>query len=251
MCDHLGEKISTRLLLSLTVVLSSSLINLLIFTTAVASTDEKEDEEILSRPVQDQKFETYQNDDYGFSIEYPADWEISDYRISEEVKDLHQNEPWNMSDDVCFRAPDIKIEERLNGTPYSPAHLCIMIFEIKAEKYLDPNEMTIKTKAVPNMTAQQIALGDLMHGFFFLEETRGELVRNNETTFGLGNYPGWRIDATYSYTSESGTDAGYDIGIYSVTEGKISIVRSASVDLVALEYLPILQRMISSFHITG
>jgi hypothetical protein len=197
--------------------------------------------------TQEQQFETYENDNYGFSIEYPSDWRIDEADLTYSTKDQEVLPPWeSVIDDVQILAPDIVIEGVFNDKPLPPADLSIWVFELKQEEYLDTNDMTVKTRIVPNFTPRDLIQGWIEHKSNFWG-SNFKTIRDNETTFGAGNYPAWKVDATTDIMD----DTYFNSMIYSVYNGKIYGLKSSFVDLAVPEYLPILQRMIDSFHITN
>lgn len=128
----------------------------------------------------------------------------------------------------------------------SPAFLSISVFEPKQEKYLDPNEMTIKSRIVPDFTSNEIAQNWIRHNTDFFGPNLFETVRNNETVVGIGKYPAWKVDAMNKFA-----DPSYNSMIYSVFNNKIYAIDSYITSLAAPEYLPTIQKMIDSFQITN
>jgi hypothetical protein len=136
-------------------------------------------------------------------------------------------------------------ETQLHRLP--PAGLDVWVLDFNEEKYLDPSNMTIKTRTVPNFTSQDIAEG-------WIDYTREvgvgfnsfKIIRNNETTLGAGKYPAWRVDAL----TGQGPDQNYHSVIYSVFNNRIYGLESSMVSLVAPEYLPIIEKIVDSFQTT-
>jgi hypothetical protein len=236
--------------------LSAILILPVIIPNGSASTDNGEDieeEEDLEEEEQSQttgqQNESYQSDLYGFSIEYPSGWELYEPEVNEFTESIKEDDlekPWDTLDDVCFHAPDKVIEGRYNNNPMMPASLCIAVLSLKVEEYLDTNDMTVKTRIKPEMTARDMAEGYLTQGVF-----PGDLVKSEETAFGTGNYSAWQVDTQRNVeTPQYGIANDYNVGIYSIVGGKIYRIEYWAIDLAVPEYLPILQKMVDSFHIT-
>jgi hypothetical protein len=72
-----------------------------------------------------------------------------------------------------------------------------------------------------------------------------EKIRENQTVFRVGKYPAWKVDAMV----HAGFGYYYSI-IYSVYHGKIYGLQTYIEELYVPEYLPTIQKMIDSFHIT-
>jgi hypothetical protein len=79
----------------------------------------------------------------------------------------------------------------------------------------------------------------------FFGQNLFKTVRNNETEVGIENYPAWGVDSMNKFA-----DGSYDSTIYSVFNNKIYEIDANIASLAVPEYLPIIQQMIDTFHIT-
>jgi hypothetical protein len=101
--------------------------------------------------------------------------------------------PWRaIGGDVEVHAPVITMEGMRNGGLVSPASISISVYEPRQEEYLDPNDMTIKSRIVPNFTSQELAEEWIAFNADFYGPGLFEMVRKNETAFGQGQYPACR-----------------------------------------------------------
>lgn len=208
----------------------------LVIPSGFASTDNEEDVEEDEQPqTTGQQYKSYQNDLYGFSVEYPSGWERDEKEVNkftESIKEDDLEKPWDTLDDVCFHAPDKVIEGRYNNNPLMPASLCIAVLSQKAEQYLDTNDMTVKTRIKSDMTARDMAEGYLTEGVF-----PGALVKSEEITFGAGNYSAWQVDTQRNVeTPQYGIANDYHVSIYSTVGEKIYRIEYWAIDLAAPEY---------------
>ena len=198
----------------LSAAIGISLVFSLLSSTVYASTDDEE--------LEDPQYDTYENDYLGFTIQHPSDWEIYEadtYLSSEDraqVKKSEVMEPWaKATADNAFNAPFTTIEGLEFDKPIVPAGLDVWVLGFNEEKYLDPNDMTVKSRTVPNFTSRDIAQGWIDYNTKQYP-TSFKLVRNNETTLGVGKYPAWRVDAI-----TGDVDPNYHSVIYSVVDDKI------------------------------
>jgi hypothetical protein len=56
---------------------------------------------------QEQSFETYENPNLGFTIDYPTGWAVGESDLSEDMKDNHLMDPWNSISDVIIATPEV------------------------------------------------------------------------------------------------------------------------------------------------
>jgi hypothetical protein len=183
--------------------------------------------------AQEEQFETYTNDNLGFTIDYPSGWDLHEVDWGEDIKDEHIKTPWDPIYDVDISSPEVTKEG------IRQASLSVSIFELKEEEFLDPNDMTIKSRITPNFTSRDLVEGWKTSNLWGNER----IIRENETAFGTGKYPGSGLDVMKRGNF-------YSSIIYSVYEGKIYGIRTDMAELAVPEYLPTIQKMIDSFHIT-
>jgi hypothetical protein len=195
--------------------------------------------------AQAQPLEKYQNNNLGFTIDYPSGWGIHEADLSEDIKEQEIMKPWeSLLHDVTFSASEVTIEGVGEGNPRTPAYLQIQVFEPREEEYLDPSDMKIKSRTTPIFTSRDLAEGWITYNTNFWGGLF-EKVRENATVFGVGKYPALRVDAM----NHGGDTPYYDSIIYSVYNGKIYGIQAHMAGLAVPEYLPVIQKMIDSFHI--
>jgi hypothetical protein len=170
---------------------------------------------------------------------------IDDSLSLEYYKEQDEQTPWTAQSDVEFEAPVLAINGE-SEEPQSPAALGVAV--VDATQQLDPNDMTMKT-----ITANEIAVANQEELQKYVILSVENITKDELTTFGLGNYSGWRTDMV---TSKNDIVYGnscclYHIDIFSVTGDKVYKISGFAREIVAERYLPILQKMIDSFHITA
>jgi hypothetical protein len=123
----------------------------------------------------------------------------------------------------------------------------IRIAPLNLAKYLDSNDMRVKSKTEYDYvidTINYMNSGESSKPGLF--QILFKPVKNMATTVGENHYPEWRVD----YTTTAFGNTGYSIAIFAVAENKVfKFVLDANDPLQIPNYLPIFQKILDSFQI--
>jgi hypothetical protein len=147
---------STGLLLVLSPLLTLAMFLVMITLPMATVLGQEQDGE------EQQQWLTYESSEFGYSIQYPSDWEA--------LKE--SNYPQNTS----FKMFDLPAR-------YSLGALIVSIEPV--EKYLDTDTLTLKTRTIHDYAREQRA--------YVNSEPDLELLRSNSTTIGQNHYPAQQI----------------------------------------------------------
>ncbi len=161
--------------------------------------------------AQSENFETYNNKDLDFSIQYPSNWKVDD-----DVK--------GFPDEIWFRSPDSQIRK-------------FAISVEKFEPYLDTDTMTLKNTSLQQRAQERLDDYRSTATHFNLPFT---LIRQNEVT--VGGNPGWKIEYIMS-------EKEYNLEIFTIANGKFYSLSYAENPLKVPETLPLANRMVQSFQV--
>jgi hypothetical protein len=169
-------------------------------------------------------FQTYENPTYGFSIQYPSDWQIN-YSSFEDLKEGDK-----VGEIVAiFKSPEgsyFTITVSLNLSP----------------QYLDTNTLTLKNKTAQDFVLEEITnklpSDSIDWGFTY------KVIRNYEST--VAGMEAWSLEQIQNstYPSES---SRYFRDTYILKDDRIYNFLESSEPLLVPKTLSITQKMIDSF----
>jgi hypothetical protein len=196
---------------SLLVLLSLLTLAMSLETTTLPMTN------ILSQEEQggeeQQQWLTYESPEFGYSIQYPPDWEAL-----EEIN--YQNTSSKM-----FGVPD-KHSFKAFGILIEPL-----------EEYLDTNSLKLKTKTIHDHAREQRA--------YVNSEPDMVLHKSNSTTIGQSHYPAIQV-----HFSKVGLEEEYRVNTFMVNNGYRYLFYFFAPPLDVPELFPTVERMLASFRIT-
>ena len=203
--DILGTSLLTLVTLLATITLP---------VPSVLSQEEQEGKE-------EQQWLTYEDPDFGYSIQYPSDWEEG-----HTINPVGEN-----TSDKSFRVPE----------KYPKGAFTVEITPL--EKYLDPDTLTLKTTTFHDLV--RVHIQDINSDPIL------ELHKNISTTIGQNHYPAVQMHFSETPTPDMylRTDS-YWIDTLMVKDGYAYLLRFFAPPLNIPELLPTVEKMLASLHIT-
>jgi hypothetical protein len=164
---------------------------------------------------EDQQWLTYEDPDFGYTIQYTSDWE--------ELNTIN----YENTSDKSFRVPE--------RYPWGAFEISIE----PLEKYLDTDTLTIKTRTLQDSVVGQIA--------GINSDPDLELLKNISTTVGQDHYPAVQVQF-----SERGVLSGdtYWIRTFMVNDGYRYLFSFFAPALDTPKLSPTAEKMLASFQIT-
>jgi hypothetical protein len=171
-------------------------------------------EQVHARTSTAVNFLTYRNPTLGFFIGYPTDWKINENTISGE-----------------------------KGVTFTPPDRDIPAFYVRirqATPYLDTDTMTVKNKTVQQVVQQM--MNNLSKPNPFGLESK--LIRQNQFTV-AGN-AGWKMELFFG---PQANPFYYGFEVLTIANGKVYYLEYQERPLKVPETLPLVNKMVESFHL--
>ena len=181
-------------------------------------------------------FSLYQSDLFGFIIQYPSDWRVDERNYQTYLDTSNQNPVIFDNDIVNFLSS--------NRSETGTVEALIGISYLPIGKYLDTNDLKVKSKTAHDYIVDSI---NYMTSYDPSKFIQYKVIRDKLTTIGTNHYPAWRLE----YTSTALGSTSYAIDIFSIIGDKVFKFSTGADPLKIPSYLPIFQKMIDSFQITG
>lgn len=179
--------------------------------------------------------ESYTNNTYQFSIEYPINW-----KVEQEQSCLpHTSSVVSFSVTNEFPITEPASFEDMMNILYYRTVLWVDISNL-AEPYLHTDTMTLK-----NYTAQHYAQSRLHSLSESPTEENFREIRENEFT--LASQPAWKIE----YWLDDPSKSTYNFEIYSIAEGRLFVLHYRALPMNVPTTIPLVNNMIGSFEFFG
>src|SRR5918995_1291994 len=172
---------------------------------------------------QNQSLSTYQNDKYGFTFQYPANW----YEVSPSAPTLFEKGV------VEVEAPEGRLmpdgEREVAETTFS-------VYATNVSRYLDPDDLQVKSNTAEDYAREETSfmLDPSSYGMSF------EIGKNASVSL-AGKNDSWRID---SITSFEGEQREFTITIFAIRDDVAYRLDFDTNPMKVPEMLPIAEKII-------
>jgi hypothetical protein len=166
-------------------------------------------------------FVTYQNDNFGYTLQYPSDWSVNEFA---------------RLDNVVITSPD--------------KQAAFSVDILKPQKFLDTNSMQVKTKTPHDLVVERIN-GMRQQNPLAATLEYDTYLRDKSIT--IANNPAWQLEYTaVTSLNFAGTNQFYKTDYYipmPSNDGTVMRVTFTVGQLDAPKYLPIAQQVIRSIQL--
>ena len=174
---------------------------------------------------------TYENSQYGFRIQYPANWYIAPKNTLHSMEFLY----YGTDTVIAFVAPI--------GTFLDiDKHTFLTIGVTPVEKSLDKKDLKVKPKSLDDIVSDKIKFLSSPGASLGSSDISREILRTNSTT--IGGNPAKQI---HYITHLSGLADTFNIDTYMIRGDKLYTLIFTTGSFLVPETLPMAQKMIHSF----
>ena len=159
---------------------------------------------------------TYRNPSLGFNIDYPTDWKVKDYSISGD-----------------------------NRVTFTPPNKDMPVFFVRfgqVSSYLDTDTMTVKNKTVEQIVHEEMINMSKPNPFGF----ESKIIRQNQFT--VSGNAGWKMEILMGPENDPFM---YASQVLTVANGMIYYLEYNDKPLEVPQTLPLVNKMVDSFHIAS
>ena len=174
---------------------------------------------------------TYENSQYGFRIQYPANWYVAPKNTLHSMEFLY----YGTDTVIAFVAPI--------GTFLDiDKHTFLTIGVTPVEKSLDKKDLKVKPKSLDDIVSDKIKFLSSPGASLGSSDISREILRTNSTT--IGGNPAKQI---HYITHLSGLADTFNIDTYMIRGDKLYTLIFTTGSFLVPETLPMAQKMIHSF----
>jgi hypothetical protein len=179
---------------------------------------------------------TYENSQYGFRIQYPANWTIAPKNTLHSMEFLY----YGTDTVIAFVAPI--------GTFLDiDKHTFLTVSITPVEKSLDKKDLKVKPKSLDDIVSDKINFLSSPGSFLgSSSDIRREILRTNSTT--VGGNPAKQIQYIIHFSGLADT---FNIDTYMIRGDKLYTLIFTTGSFLVPETLPTAQKMIHSFQFTS